>query len=316
MFTQTLTRRVLRSPLVGLLTLVPYVSGAVGVPTAMLLLALEPSGGTVRSAWWWIVFAPMVVTAIAQFLDDYVLSPKIQGKTTNMDTPTILFASLAGAADFYGVLCTLDRPDRAGGLAGFLRRLLRNPLRPRWQSAARRLAGGASLPLPSSSPPPPPPPPPEQAATNSASVQMSIPWSRASSSFAPALSPATTMSTPPFLGTDPTTLAPALVAICVALARVIPSAPVNTSVLPFSPPPAAAPAPPAGFGVASPASPSSSSSSDAAFRLVPAFFAAARKNDVLLAELDLLHRSANAVCASGACRRDRVVHAFDFERSC
>mgnify|MGYP000847478231 CR=1 FL=1 len=35
------------------------------------------------------------------------------------------------------------RPDRAGGLAGFLRRLLRNPLRPRWQSAARRLAGGS-----------------------------------------------------------------------------------------------------------------------------------------------------------------------------
>lgn len=35
------------------------------------------------------------------------------------------------------------RPGRSGGLGGFLRSLLRHPLRPRWQSAARRLAGGS-----------------------------------------------------------------------------------------------------------------------------------------------------------------------------
>ncbi len=93
--------------IVGALTLVPYISG-LGVPVTMLLLWLEPSDGF-RSAWWWVVGAPIVVYMIAQFLDDYVLTPQIQGKSTNMDVPTILFASLAGGvlAGFYGVLLAI-----------------------------------------------------------------------------------------------------------------------------------------------------------------------------------------------------------------
>ena len=49
-------------------------------------------------------------------------------------------------------------------------------------------------------------------------------------------------------------------------------------------------------------------------RLAPMFFfAAAGKYDVLLAQLDLLDCSADAMGAGGAGRGDRVVHALDFE---
>lgn len=119
-------------PIVGLATLVPYLSGVVGIPIAMLLLALEPSRGTFYSAWWWVVFAPMGVAAIAQFTDDYVLSPRIQGKSTNMDTPSILFASLAGGvlAGFYGLLIAIP-------VAACLRILLREVFWPRFRQWAQ-----------------------------------------------------------------------------------------------------------------------------------------------------------------------------------
>ena len=44
-----------------------------------------------------------------QIMDDYILSPVIQGKSTNLDTPTILFSSLAGGvlAGFYGLLIAI-----------------------------------------------------------------------------------------------------------------------------------------------------------------------------------------------------------------
>lgn len=95
-------------PLIGLLFLVPYIH-AIGVPIAMVLMSLEPSGIAWQNTWWWITFAPIGVYMGAQFLDDYILSPTIQGKTTNMDTPTIVFASLAGGAiaGVYGLLIAI-----------------------------------------------------------------------------------------------------------------------------------------------------------------------------------------------------------------
>lgn len=119
-------------PIVGLATLVPYLSGLMGIPIAMLLLALEPSRGTFYSAWWWVVFAPMGVAAIGQFTDDYVLSPRIQGKSTNMDTPSILFASLAGGvlAGFYGLLIAIP-------VAACVRILLREVFWPRFRQWAQ-----------------------------------------------------------------------------------------------------------------------------------------------------------------------------------
>ncbi len=94
-------------PIMGILTIVPYASG-IAAPIAMVLMWLDPAGGW-RGEWWWIIAGPLVVLGVAQFLDDYVLNPMIQGKTTNMDTPTILFASIAGGslAGFYGVLVAI-----------------------------------------------------------------------------------------------------------------------------------------------------------------------------------------------------------------
>ncbi|MDX2131695.1 MAG: AI-2E family transporter [Planctomycetota bacterium] len=92
---------------VGVLTLVPYAAG-IGIPAAILLLWLSAQDG-VQGTWWWILGAPMVVHSLQQLLDDYFLTPRIQGKSTNMDTPTILFASIAGGvlAGFYGLLLAI-----------------------------------------------------------------------------------------------------------------------------------------------------------------------------------------------------------------
>ena len=64
-----------------------------------LLLLDEPSMG----------LAPIVVQGISQVLDDYILSPLIQGKSTDMSMPLILFASIAGGVlgGFYGLLLAI-----------------------------------------------------------------------------------------------------------------------------------------------------------------------------------------------------------------
>lgn len=114
-------------PIMGILTIVPYAS-SVAAPIAMALMWLDPAGGW-RGEWWWIIGGPLIVLAVAQFLDDYVLSPIIQGKATNMDTPTILFASIAGGvlAGFYGVLIAIP-------VAACLKILLREVFWPRFQA--------------------------------------------------------------------------------------------------------------------------------------------------------------------------------------
>jgi len=95
-------------PAVGLLTLIPYAAGA-AAPLAMLLLWLNADGTGIASRWWWIVGGPLVILAVVQLLDDYVLTPKIQGNATGMDTPSILFASIAGGilGGFYGLLLAI-----------------------------------------------------------------------------------------------------------------------------------------------------------------------------------------------------------------
>lgn len=93
--------------LVGALTIVPY-AASVCMFGAILLLALAPYEGF-RGEWWWVLGAPIFVHGLQQLLDDYVLTPAIQGKNTNMDTPTILFASIAGGAlaGVYGLLLAI-----------------------------------------------------------------------------------------------------------------------------------------------------------------------------------------------------------------
>ena len=92
---------------VGLLTLIPYAAG-LGLFVSIGLLALSSNEG-IRGEWWWILVAPIIVHSLQQLIDDYFLTPRIQGKSTNMDTPTILFASIAGGvlAGFYGLLLAI-----------------------------------------------------------------------------------------------------------------------------------------------------------------------------------------------------------------
>lgn len=93
--------------LISLLALVPYATLA-ALPVVMTLMALEGASG-LRGEWWWILVAPTIWYQLGQALDDYVLTPRIQGKTTDLSTPQILFASLAGGllGGFYGLLVAI-----------------------------------------------------------------------------------------------------------------------------------------------------------------------------------------------------------------
>lgn len=92
----------------GVLAIVPYLA-MITIPACWLLMWLQPVGPEWQQTWWWVLFAPPVVYYLVQTVDDYVLTPRIQGKATDMDTPTILFTVLAGAtlAGFYGVLVAI-----------------------------------------------------------------------------------------------------------------------------------------------------------------------------------------------------------------
>lgn len=117
-------------PIVGILTLLPYAAG-IGIPVAMLLLWLDPSSG-IRGEWYWIIAAPLAVHGFQQLADDYVLTPKIQGDATGMDTPSILFASIAGGvlAGFYGLLLAIP-------VAACVKILLKELFWPRFRAWAR-----------------------------------------------------------------------------------------------------------------------------------------------------------------------------------
>lgn len=130
-------------PLVGLVSLAPYMSGVIGVPGAMLLMLLSPSSVEWQTNWWWIAFAPVGVLMVGQVLDDYVLTPIIQGKGTDMDMPTILFASIAGGVlgGFYGVLLAIP-------VAACLKILITEVVWPKFQDWSE---GRARDPLPISS---------------------------------------------------------------------------------------------------------------------------------------------------------------------
>lgn len=91
----------------GALSLVPYAS-LLGIPVTITLLWLEGHTG-VRGSVAWVVIAPLAVYGVGQVLDDYVLTPAIQGDATDLDIPTVLFATLAGGAlfGFYGLLIAI-----------------------------------------------------------------------------------------------------------------------------------------------------------------------------------------------------------------
>ena len=125
-------------PVVAVLSIVPYLA-LIGLPISVSLLALQGHDGF-RGEWWWIVSAPTGIYFLGQALDDYVWTPIIQGKSTGMDTPTILFASLAGGALFgvFGLLIAIP-------IAACVKILIQEIFWPRFKEWAE---GRADDPLP------------------------------------------------------------------------------------------------------------------------------------------------------------------------
>ncbi|MCW5769122.1 MAG: AI-2E family transporter [Phycisphaeraceae bacterium] len=99
---------IILGPLVAFLSIIPY-AALIGVPISIILLYLHPNAFEFQEAVWWTFGAPIALYVAGQALDDYILTPAIQGKSTGMDTPTILFASLAGGAlaGVYGLLIAI-----------------------------------------------------------------------------------------------------------------------------------------------------------------------------------------------------------------
>jgi predicted PurR-regulated permease PerM len=125
-------------PLVAVLSIVPY-AALIGLPVSIGLLWLEERTGF-RGEWWWVVGAPVAVYFLGQALDDYVWTPLIQGEATGMDTPTILFASIAGGVLFgvFGLLIAIP-------LAACVKIIIREELWPRFHEW---IEGRAQDPLP------------------------------------------------------------------------------------------------------------------------------------------------------------------------
>ena len=125
-------------PVVAILSIVPYLA-LIGLPISVSLLALQGHDGF-RGEWWWILGAPTSIYFLGQALDDYVWTPLIQGKSTGMDTPTILFASLAGGALFgvFGLLIAIP-------IAACVKILIQEIFWPRFKEWAE---GRADDPLP------------------------------------------------------------------------------------------------------------------------------------------------------------------------
>lgn len=125
-------------PAVAILSIVPYLA-LVGLPVSIGLLWLEGHAG-VRGEIWWVLGAPTALYFIGQSLDDYVWTPLIQGKQTGLDTPVILFASLAGGAVFgvFGLLIAIP-------IAACIKILIQEIVWPKFKDWAE---GRAADPLP------------------------------------------------------------------------------------------------------------------------------------------------------------------------
>ncbi len=127
--------------LAGAFSLVPYVSGIV-LPVALGLLYFKLAGDVAEDETvnYWRLAWPVVVYAIVQFLEGYVLIPLIQGKATNLDPVTLLVAVLAGGTimGFYGMILAIPA-------AACIKILLIEVVWPRFRAWAE---GSAEDPLP------------------------------------------------------------------------------------------------------------------------------------------------------------------------
>lgn len=127
--------------IVGIFTLVPYLGG-IGLPLSVGLLFADQFSAkdTDPMVWWAIILWPSLIFVVCQFLDDYVLTPLIAGRATNLDPVTIVVAILAGGslAGLYGMLIAIP-------VAACIKILLREVVMPRVRDW---VAGKVDDPLP------------------------------------------------------------------------------------------------------------------------------------------------------------------------
>lgn len=126
---------------VGGLCAVPFL-GLIGIPLTVGLLFLDQLGApeAQKMAWWGIFLWPVLVFAIVQAIDGWILTPMIAGKATNLDPVTIFVAVLAGGSVLgaYGMLLAIP-------VAACIKILIQESLLPNVHSWAR---GEADDPLP------------------------------------------------------------------------------------------------------------------------------------------------------------------------
>jgi len=126
---------------VGVFCAVPFL-GLIGIPISVGLLFLDQMGApeATRMVWWGIIVWPVLVFAIVQALDGWVLTPLIAGKATNLDPVTIFVAVLAGGSVLgaYGMLLAIP-------VAACIKILIQESVLPNVRAWAR---GEADDPLP------------------------------------------------------------------------------------------------------------------------------------------------------------------------
>lgn len=85
---------------IGFLNLVPYLQIVGFIPTIMLAVLKSAETG---QNFWWIFFSAMLVFAVVQTIQDFVLVPKIMGKITGLN-PAIILLSLSIWGALLGII--------------------------------------------------------------------------------------------------------------------------------------------------------------------------------------------------------------------
>lgn len=85
---------------IGALNLVPYLQIVGFIPTVMLAALKSAETG---QNFWWILFAALMVFAVVQTIQDFVLVPRIMGKITGLN-PAIILLSLSVWGALLGII--------------------------------------------------------------------------------------------------------------------------------------------------------------------------------------------------------------------
>lgn len=108
----------------GLISFIPYVGTVLGGATAMLLALSQNQG-------WHGVIAVLIVFAVGQGLNDYVIQPRFLGDRVGLSAVWVIFALFAGGAafGFLGIMLAVPVTATLGVITRFwLRRYLQSPL--------------------------------------------------------------------------------------------------------------------------------------------------------------------------------------------